>query len=111
MEAGLLYWGRIIMSDFTIHSAPLPTSFKGTLQAWFEAIVDRMEVTSESASFVIQGSTPVGNQGPWLRGKQWWVFDTMSMTYVPADLTPSLGADEIFVGDAPPDTTSTKRFP
>src|SRR6267142_3532547 len=99
------------MSDFTIHSSPLPATFTGTLQKWFESIVDRMEVTSESASFVIQGATPTGNQGPWLRGKQWWVWDEDSMTYIPADLTPSLCADEIFVGDTAPDTTGTKRFP
>lgn len=99
------------MSTFTLRASPLPTNFRGTPQQLFEAIVDRLEVVSDSADFVISDNMPTSNSGPWLKGgTQWWVWDENTSTYVPLDVSASTNIKEIFVGDAAPDITVT-NFP
>ncbi len=99
------------MQNYTINSTPLPSTFRGTPQQIFEMMVDRMEVVSDGASFVISDAMPPGNQGPWLKnGTQWWVWDEDSSTYIPLDLTASTHA-QIFVGETAPDFTADPQAP
>lgn len=85
--------------NVTITAAPLPTSFIGNPQQLIEALLDRLEVTVDGNSFVISDVQPDGNQGPWLKdGKQWWVWDETSSTYIPLDLSAST-TQQIYIGD------------
>jgi hypothetical protein len=93
---------------FVIRAAPLPSDFRGTPQQLFEMMLDRIEVVSDGSLFVISDTMPSGNQGPWLKqGKQWWVWDTGTSTYIPLDVSASV-SNEIFIGDVAPAPTSYK---
>jgi len=94
------------MATFTFRAAVLPSNFKGGPQDLFDAIVERLEVVGDSPSFVEGDVMPSSNQGPWLKGgKQWWVWDEDTSTYVPQDISASTTTQEVFVGENPPDTT------
>lgn len=91
------------MSTFTFRASPLPTNFRGTPQQIFEAILERLELVSDSEDFVINDNMPTSNQGPWLKGgKQWWVWDEDTSTYVPLDVSASTNIKEIVVSAIEP---------
>jgi len=88
---------------YDIEISPLPSDFRGTPQEFFEAIVKRMVITSDAATFVISDTMPTSNQGPWLKnGTQWWVWDEDTSTYIPQDLSASIN-QQVFVGEDEPD--------
>jgi hypothetical protein len=85
--------------EVRITAAPLPSNFRGTPQQLVEALLDRLVVEVDGSSFVIGGTMPTSNQGPWLKdGSQWWVWDEDTSTYVPLDVSASV-SDQIFVGE------------
>ncbi len=91
-----------------IQAAPLPTTFKGTLNEFFTAMVQRMRVVSPNgANFIFIGDVaPSTNVGPWLRnGTQWWVWSDSQNTYVPLDISASLTIP-FFIGNSTPIGTS-----
>jgi hypothetical protein len=94
----------------TITAAPLPSNFIGTPQQLFEAILDRLEIASEGSSFVISDVQPATNEGPWLRGgKEWWVWDNSTSTYVPLDISAS-STPQIFIGDIAGPTPDPTKY-
>lgn len=101
------------MATFQIRSAPLPSNFRGTPQQLLEAMLDRIQGVSDSEDFAFGGDMPTTNVGPWLKnGTQWYVWnDGSEPKYIPLDLSASLNSNEIFVGEVPPDTTTTQDFP
>lgn len=95
------------MATYSLRAAPLPSTFRGSPQEFFDAIVERLEVVSDSADFVISDIMPASNQGPWLKGgSQWWVWNEDQSTYVPLDVSASANVQEVWVGENPPDTTA-----
>ena len=90
------------MVIFKTQCAPLPSDFRGTPQQLLEAIVSRLEISSDQSTFIISDTMPTGNQGPWLKnGTQLWVYDAATLTYVPLNVDYATLA-QIFVGaDAP----------
>lgn len=91
------------MTTFQIQASPLPSDFRGTPQELFEAILDRLEVSSDIVTIVESETMPTSNQGPWLKnGNQWWVWDAGSSTYVPIDISAS-AQNEIYIGETAPD--------
>lgn len=95
--------------NFQFNKAALPTNFKGNVQKFFDAMVDRLEVTADKNHFVIGGNQPGSNQGPWLKGgTQWYVWN--GSTYIPQDLSASASFQEVFIGPNPPDSTQ-QNFP
>lgn len=90
------------MATITIQADPLPTNFRGTPQEFLEALVERLRITTDIVGFVVSDTQPAGNQGPWLKyGRQIWVWDEDTATYVPLDVSPSV-TNEIWIGEAPP---------
>ena len=74
-------------------AAPLPADFIGTPQDLFEAMIERLEIQSPVGTqfFVVGGTEPSTNQGPWLKdGNKWYVFSEAQGRYVPLDITDSL---------------------
>lgn len=98
-------WSNNFMVTFTLRAAPLPVDFVGTPQQLFDAMLDRMEVVSDVATFVVQDSDPGTNQGPWLKeGTKWYVWSTATNPageYVPLDITDSV-QDEVIVAKEDP---------
>jgi hypothetical protein len=79
-------------TNLIIQSAPIPATFRGNLNQFREAMVERFKIVSPSGiSFIFVGDTePTSNVGPWLRnGTQWWVFDEATKRYIPLDITAS----------------------
>lgn len=82
----------LLKTNLVIVAAPLPADFEGTPQEFFEALIERMEIQSPlGTNFFVTGDVEPGtNQGPWLKGgTQWWVFDSVSGSYVPLDISAS----------------------
>lgn len=99
------------MITFQVQAAPLPADFKYTPQQLLEAFVDRLEITSDSATFVISDVEPTGNQGPWFKnGKQLWVYDTDEAAYVPLDISNSYNPQILVSETAPADPTKTPMW-
>jgi hypothetical protein len=95
-------------TSLLVQAAPLPTTFKGTPNDLFAAMIARMEVVSPNgANFIFIGDVaPSSNVGPWLRnGTQWWVWSNTQNTYVPQDLSASLTVP-FAIGNAQPVSTS-----
>lgn len=91
-------------TNLVIEAAPLPPSFQGTPQQLFEAMIARMQIKSPAGAsfFVIGGTEPTSNQGPWLKdGKKWYVWSDADKKYIPLDITDSLQAPFI-AGEEPP---------
>lgn len=87
----------------TITAAPIPTDFLGTPQELLNAFLDRVEITSDTVGFVTTGEQPASGPSVWLKnGKQIWVWDEDTSTYVPLDVSASV-SDQIFVGTTAPD--------
>lgn len=80
-----------------IVGAPLPASFAGTPQEFFTAVVKRVRAVfpTGQTGFVIQSETPTTNLGPWLKGSEWWVWDSSTKTYIPLNVDDSLVAYSI----------------
>ncbi len=75
-----------------IQASPIPTTFRGTPQQFFEAMVRRMKIVSATGvSFIFTGDAePSSNVGPWLKdGTKWYVFDNATKRYVPLDISDS----------------------
>lgn len=75
-----------------VEGAPLPPTFVGTPQEFYEAMLDRMRVIfpTGQTSFVISDTEPSTNQGPWLKnGTQWFTWNDTDKRYVPLDTSPS----------------------
>jgi microcystin-dependent protein len=72
----------------------LPPDFHGTPVDLQRAIVERLEILSSSGTnFFYTGDVePPGDFGPWLRGLQWWVFDSSVGHYIPLDISASITA-------------------
>ena len=91
-------------TSLLIEAAPLPSTFKGTPNDLFTAMIQRMKVMSpNSSNFIFVGdSEPSTDVGPWLRnGTQWWVFDKTQGRYVPLDISASAGVP-FFIGNSTP---------
>lgn len=87
--------------------APLPVNFKGTPQAWFEQMLARMVLSGLPIGFVESDTMPTSNQGPWLKGgKEIWVWDEDTTTYVPQSL--SYLTQQIWIGDKNTEPDHTK---
>jgi microcystin-dependent protein len=72
--------------------APLPTNFKGTPQAWAQALVERLTLQTESgfSTFVVTDVLPTTDEGPvFLNGTKVYVWDADQSVYVPLDITDS----------------------
>jgi hypothetical protein len=97
----------LVATDLFIQMGPIPPTFIGTPQALADAMVQRMKIMSPGGTnFIFTGDTaPTSNVGPWLRGKQWWVWDPDTKQYVPLDLSASLTIP-FFIGNSTPSGTS-----
>lgn len=94
------------MAQITITADPLPTNFSGTPQEFLEALVERLNVTTDQVGFVISDVQPSSNVGPWLKnGKEIWVWDEDQSTYVPLDISASI-KEQIWIGEAAPPNVS-----
>lgn len=96
---------------YTITASPLPSNFVGTPQEFFEAMLDRIEITSTAATFVVGSvgeSAPTENLGPWLKnGTKWYVWDETTSAYIPLDISDSLNPD-IVISATEPDPAETQ---
>jgi hypothetical protein len=90
----------------TIQMSALPPAVRWTPQQLADAIAARLSITTaQSYALFVSGSTaPSSNVGPWLKnGTEWWIFNTVSGTYVPITINQeSLG---YFIGNVAPDPT------
>lgn len=74
-----------------VRGAPLDPNFKGTLNQFYRAMLDRLEVLSPfgQLQFQVGGVKPTSNVGPWLKdGNEWWVWDESLKDYVPITIAP-----------------------
>jgi hypothetical protein len=79
-------------SNLVIQAAPLPSTFQGTPQDLFTAMIQRMKILSPNGTnFIYTGDVqPSTNVGPWLKdGTQWWVWSADTSQYVPIDISAS----------------------
>jgi hypothetical protein len=79
----------LVQTPFRIQMVNFPDVFSGTPKVFAEELVRRMRIVTPEGtitSIYIGDSTPAYNVGPWLRGKQWWVWDDNTNQYVPLDL-------------------------
>lgn len=78
------------MAKFRVNIAPLPPHFRGTPQEFFDAMVERMEISSEAEGFSTASVEPSGNVGPWFKdGIYPYVWNEDTSKYVPLDITAS----------------------
>lgn len=75
-----------------VRGSPIPPDFLGNLNDLWQAMLNRLEIISPfgEVNLRIGGLMPTTNVGPWLNGKQWWVWDEATKTYVPLDVSASL---------------------
>lgn len=80
----------------TLEAGQLAAGFKGTPQQFYEEILAKTKATMDASKFLlgqIGGNMPAENVGPWLKNqKEWWVWDSVSSTYVPM-------SNELEIGD------------
>jgi len=89
-----------ITAQFTIVADPLPTNFSETPQELFEAMLDRLEITTTALTFSVGDTEPAGNEGPWLKnGTKWYVWDDVTVGYIPLDISDSLDPDIVIVSE------------
>jgi len=91
-------------TSYFLKLAPLPPSFVGTPQQFAEALVARLRITAPFGitTFLIGGSKPTSNGGPWLKdGNQWWVWDDNAADYVPLDISASTSPVYVISETAP----------
>lgn len=91
-------------TGLVIIGSPLDPSFCGTLQEFYEAMIERMAVKSPSGiAFFSQGSVlPSSDMGLFLlNGTQLFVFDPNQGIYIPLDISQSENPD-FFVGPDDP---------
>lgn len=83
-------------TQFVIQGAPIDPAFEGSLQEFFEHILERMRIVAPFgiSTFITGTQIPTSNQGPLLlttaTGTGWWVWSDSEKTYVPQDLTDAL---------------------
>ncbi len=96
----------LVATDLFIQMGPIPPTFDGTPQELADAMIQRMKIMSPGGTnFIFTGDTaPTSNVGPWLRGKQWWVWDPGTKQYVPLDISASLTIP-FFIGASVPSGT------
>lgn len=95
-------------TNLFLELAPLPPNFDGTPQEFAQALVERLRIVAPFGltNFVIGGSKPTSNQGPWLKdGVQWWVWSDTEADYVPQDLTASAAVPYVITSVEPPTFT------
>lgn len=83
---------ELYKTNLFLQGAPLPQGFRGTPQAWYEAILERIRIVAPFGfSTIVVGSLkPTSNQGPWLKdGTKWYVWSDDAADYIPLDLTDS----------------------
>lgn len=103
MASAVLHDQTIMKFRFKI--APLPAHFRGTWQTFLDALIDRLEITSDASPFVISADAPAGNRGPWFKnGTQLWVWSEETSAYVGIDLTASYTA-QVWISETAPDNT------
>lgn len=96
------------MSKFRFKAAPLPAHFRGNLQEFLDAFLDRMEITSDAETFTISDDEPAGNRGPWFKeGTQLFVWNEETSDYDGIDLSASYTA-QVWIGATEPDSTIYK---
>jgi hypothetical protein len=93
-------------TELIIQGSPLPATFQGGPNDLFAAMLARMRIMSPGgANFIFVGDTaPTSNVGPWLRGKEWWVWDDNTKQYVPLDVSASINIP-FAIGNSVPATT------
>lgn len=80
-----------------VRFTPLPPGFRGNLNKFCRAFIDRMEVVSpfSGLQWQIGGLKPTSNVGPWLNDAgQPFVWDETLKDYVPLDISLSLDGIE-----------------
>src|SRR5688572_3081654 len=85
--------GALNKTGLVLVAAPLPSDFRGNMQALFAAFVERLQIMSPVGTnfFVVGDVEPETNQGPWLKdGTKWYVFSETEARYIPADISDSL---------------------
>lgn len=100
---------QLFKTNLVLVGAPLPADFNGDPQEFFEAIIERLEIQSPVGTqfFVVGGTEPSTNQGPWLKdGNKWYVFSESEGRYVPLDITDSLVSLFIVSPNEPPQPAS-----
>lgn len=91
-------------TGLVIVAAPLPPDFCGTLQEFYQEMVERFQIMSPSGiAFFSQGSVlPSSNMGLFLlNGTQLYVFNEDTGQYEPLDISAS-ESDDFFVGPDDP---------
>jgi hypothetical protein len=89
-------------TQFVIQGAPIDPAFEGSLQEFFEHILERCRIVAPFgiSTFITGTQIPSSNQGPLLlttsTGTGWWVWDDDAKTYVPQDLTEALEQNYFF---------------
>lgn len=92
---------------FNIQAAPIPSNFRGTPQQLLDAFLDRLEITSDAATFTESDTEPTQNDGPWFKnGTQLWVWDEVNSVYMPLDISASF-TKQIWVGETAPSDAGT----
>lgn len=80
----------------TLTPGSLPAGYNDNPQEYYEAICSLTKATMDVSPFLlgqIGGAQPGINVGPWLKNlKEWWVWDSLSATYVPM-------SNELEIGD------------
>jgi hypothetical protein len=90
------------MVEFDVKAKPLPSNFRGTPQQLLEAILSRLEIIDDKATFVISDVQPTTNVGPWFKnGKQLWVWDSEEETYIPLDTSEGVLSQVAIQAEAP----------
>jgi hypothetical protein len=72
-------------------NSPLPSNFRGTPQAFADALTARLALYTNGALslFVSGNSEPTSDEGPWLKdGITWWVWNATTGSYIPQPLEP-----------------------
>lgn len=93
-------------TSLILQASPLPSTFKGDLNDFLAAIIQRMKILSPNGTnFIFIGDTaPTSNVGPWLKGgTKWWVWSDVTKQYVPLDVSDSVTIP-FFIGATAPNT-------
>mgnify|MGYP003342637890 FL=1 len=82
----------------SFRSSPLPYNWSGNPNEFLSALTARLYLESdEQIALITSGSVmPTSNIGPWLKdGREWYVWDPVSGTYVPQTITALAAFDTI----------------
>lgn len=75
-----------------VRGSAIPPDFLGNLNDLWQAMLNRLEIISPfgEVNLRIGGLMPTTNVGLWLNGKQLWVWDEATKTYIPLDVSASV---------------------